>query len=142
MQGLVRRLMLGGLVLLLSGCVALGAPSKTLIQQALQLQVEQTQASLSQQLKLTPPQVEIRKLRVGDRSRLRIGDLPAYRIQGQFDLQLHQGRRQQLIKRSPFELYVQRQPEGKTWRLAVPAGSTTGAEQDWRTYALPLPTER
>jgi hypothetical protein len=142
MQGLVLRLVLGGLVLFLSGCVALGAPSKTVIQQALQLQVAQTQASLSQQLKLPAPTVGVRQIRVGDRSRLRIGDLPAYRIRGQFDLQPRQGRRQQSIKRSPFELYMQRQPEGKTWRLAVPAGSTTGLEQDWRTYALPLPTER
>ena len=140
MQGTMLRVVLVGLMLLLSGCVALGAPSKAIIQQALQLQVEQTQQRLSQQLKLSTPQIEIRKLKVGDRAALKIGDLSSYRVRGQFDLQISQGRRRQQTQAAPFEVFLQRQPEGKTWRLAVPAGSRNGVDQEWQTYALPLPT--
>jgi hypothetical protein len=141
MQGTMLRVVLVGLMLLLSGCVALGAPPKMIIQQALQLQVEQTQQALSQQLQLPSPQIEIRKLQLGDRTALKIDDLSAYRIRGQFDLQISQGRRRQKTQQAPFEVFLQRQTEGKTWRLAVPTRSRNALEQAWQTYALPLPTD-
>jgi hypothetical protein len=116
------RLMIAiALMILLSACGVAGRPNQGLVEKAIDLQLRQAQATLSQQLNHAPaadPNVRISHVRIKHQEPLTIEDLQAYRVQGTYDLTQKYADRQITQNNNPFELYLQRQVEGKTWRLA------------------------
>lgn len=126
------------LVVLLSACTAFGLPDRAVIRAGLTLQLQQTETQLSDQLRLATPIIRVRKLKIRDRQPLEIGGRPAFQVLGQADWQLQQSGQKQQIKAQPFELYLQRQPQARTWRLAIPQSSSQSERQEWSTYAIPL----
>lgn len=109
------------IVVLLSSCSIGGSPSRDLVKQAIALQVSQTQQALTQQLYSSsslPPKFEISQVHVTQRQPLTIQDLTAYRVQGTYDLTLEFPHRRVTQRQNLFEVYLQRQIEGKTWRAA------------------------
>jgi hypothetical protein len=117
-QGSLRVILAVILTGLLTACGASGLPNTSLVRKAIALQVSQTQQEISQQLRLDSPKVEVDRVQIKTRSPLTIQNLTAYRIEGDYDFTLKLGDRNVAQKDNPFEVYLQRQPEGKTWRLA------------------------
>lgn len=112
-------------------------PNTALVKRAIALQVAQTQRELSQQLRLELPEsakVEVDRVSVTTQEPLVIGNLRAFRVQGTYDFTLKLPKRQITQKRNPFEVYLQRQSEGKTWRLAQPQKGENGL--DWSTQRV------
>ncbi|WP_126147371.1 hypothetical protein [Synechococcus elongatus] len=126
------------LVLVLSACTAFGLPDRAVIRAGLTLQLQQTETQLSDQLRLATPIIRVQKLKIRDRKPLDIGGRPAFQVLGQATWQLQQSGQKQQIKAQPFELYLQRQPQARTWRLAIPQPSSQSDRQEWSTYAIPL----
>lgn len=117
-QGSLRVILAVILASLLTACGASGVPNTALVKKAIALQVSQTQQEISQQLRLDPPKVEVDRVQIRTRSPLTIQNLTAYQIEGTYDFTLKLGDRKVAQKDNPFEVYLQRQSEGKTWRLA------------------------
>lgn len=136
------RLFLTAILLgLLTACGTVGLePSSQLVQRAIALQLSQTQQQLSQQLQpyIRPqlPKFEINQLVITEQKPLVIQDLPAYRVRGTYDLTIEQSRRRVTQQQNPFEVYLQRQKEGKTWRLALPHEGGKNTEPTWLTYLI------
>ncbi len=115
------------LVLLLNGCSSV-EPNKEIVENAITLQTRLLQQQLQQMNKLTISHVNITQT-----TTLSIDKLTSYRISGTYDLKLP---KQQLSQqKNPFDIYLQRQKEGKTWRLALPKVAKNGAFT-WLTYAI------
>ncbi len=122
---------------LLTACgVGVPAPGGQLVQKAIALQVSQTQKQLSQQLFQQPSTFEIAQIRVTHEEPLLIQKLPAYHIQGTYNFTLQRSSHQVTQQQNHFDIYLQRQIEGKTWRLAIPQSSSTNTEPTWRTWLI------
>ena len=135
------RLVLTILLLLLTACTTVGLePSSQLVQRALALELEQTQQQLNQQLysseRPQPPSFEINRVVITQQEPLVIQDLPAYHVKGTYNLKLKLPGRQVNQQQNPFEVYLQRQKEGKTWRLALPQSIGKDTNPVWRTYLI------
>lgn len=115
------------LVLLLNGCSGV-EPNKEIVENAIALQTRLLQQQLQQISKL-----EISHVNVTQKQPLSIDKLTGYRISGTYDLKLPKQRLSQ--QKNPFDIYLQRQKEGKTWRLALPKMAKNGVFT-WLTYAI------
>jgi hypothetical protein len=104
----------------LTACGAGVGPSNQLVERAIALQLDQTQQELRQQLRLgsEPAQIQIRHLSIAKQTPLTIDNLQAFQVRGSYDFTLKLPKRQITRQQNPFEVYLQRQREGKTWRLA------------------------
>ena len=115
------------LVLLLNGCSSV-EPNKEIVENAIALQTRLLQQQLQQ---ISKPVIS--HVNVTQKQPLSIDKLTAYRINGTYDLKLPKQRLSQ--QKNPFDIYLQRQKEGKTWRLALPKVAKNGVFT-WLTYAL------
>ena len=61
--------------------------------------------------------------------------LPAFRIQGMYDLNLKLPKRSIEQPKKDFDIYLQLQKEGKTWRLLLPPGVNQDSSQ-WHSYLV------
>ncbi|HYW22285.1 MAG TPA: hypothetical protein VE956_23835 [Nodularia sp. (in: cyanobacteria)] len=125
------------LVVLLAGCGSVGLlPTTQLVQKAIALQVEQTQQQLNEKLNLDFQGFEIKALKIRQEQPLTIQSLPAFRVRGTYDLILNLPKRQLKQMQQPFEVYLQIQQEGKSWRLLVPAQDSKDSQKTWRSYLI------
>jgi hypothetical protein len=129
------------LVFFLTACSNVGtSPDSALIERALSLQLSQTQEELSQQLRLSYlPDVTIQKLNVFERSPLKIQNLQSFQIKGTCDYLVKLPTQNRTQRKAPFEVFLQRQKEGKTWRLAMQKPDETG-DRVWVTQRIPTET--
>lgn len=131
---MVRLIFTAILLVLLTACGNVGLePSSRLVQRAIALQVEQTQQQLSQQLGLNVLGFEINQVAVTKQEPLMIQNLAAYHVQGTYNVTLKLPRR--VTQQNPFDIYLQRQKEGKTWRLALPRMGND-PKLIWSTYLI------
>ncbi|TVQ48921.1 MAG: hypothetical protein EA365_00785 [Gloeocapsa sp. DLM2.Bin57] len=125
------------IVLMLTGCSgptpSLGfAPDGTIINKAIALALEQTQASLSEQLTTNLPTTEISNINVDELEPLYVGKLPTYHLRGTYVLKLQLSENNTEKQTNEFDIYVQRQIEGKTWRLLKKQPD----REEWFSYSL------
>ncbi len=128
-----------GLTVLLSGCGVTGkGPTKQLVEQAIALQLSQTQQLLGQQLKLSPTAstIAVQHITIAEQTPLIIDRLAAFRVRGTYDFSVKLPKRQVTQRHNPFDLYLQRQAEGKTWRAARLETAADGSPI-WITQRLP-----
>lgn len=111
-------------------------PSSQLVRDAIALQLNLTQQQLSQQLYTSPPSFKITRLQITQQEPLLIQKLPAYHIRGTYNLTVQLPQRQLTQQQNPFDVYVQRQKEGKTWRLARPQFTDKDTQAAWLTYLI------
>lgn len=138
LQRLIQGILLVFLVVGLTACGTEAALSNDIVQQAIALQFWQTQQVLSQQLQLAvpePKQIVIQHVVVTTKSPLTIQERSAYQLQGTYDFTLTQPQRQVTQRNNAFAIYIQSQPEGKTWRLAQRELDEEGHEK-WVTQAI------
>jgi predicted small lipoprotein YifL len=117
------------------------APSKQLVKKAVTLQVSQTQQQLTQQLQSSPSKFKITKVALKQLEPLFLGGLPTYHFLGTYNIQIGLSE-QETQQKNNFDIYIQRQKEGKTWRLLIPDNKdkTTKSKSTWRTYLIPFDT--
>jgi len=124
-------------LLLVGGCTRVGQPSRSVLLDALSLQIELTQGAIARALDLEAVGLpEVSRVRVEQQQAVPIGEDRGLRLVGRFDWRLPGDA---IRVDSPFELYLQQGPRGESWRLARPSGSSDGSRQDWITDPLPLP---
>jgi hypothetical protein len=124
----------------LTGCTGVAQPPRSVLLQALELQIQLTQGAIAEALALeaagTP---EVSRVRVAEQDTVRIGEAKGLRLVGQFDWRLAGD---PIRVDSPFELYLQRGERGQSWRLARPIGDPApdgaDSQQAWITDPLPL----
>lgn len=125
--------------LTLAGCQATGQPPRSVLLQALALQIELTQGAIAQALDLEAQGLpEVNRVRVEQQQRIAIGEGPGLRLTGRFDWRLPGD---PIRVDSPFELFLVRGDKGQTWRLARPVGGVDSV-QEWLTDPLPLKGDR
>lgn len=115
------------------------APSKQLVKSAIALQISQTQQQLTQQLQSSPAKLEITKVSFKQLEPLFLGGLPTYHFLGSYNLKIGLPK-QESQQKNAFDVYIQRQKEGKTWRLLIPENNDKKANSTWRTYLIPFST--
>jgi hypothetical protein len=139
---MVRLIVMVMLVVLLSACSGNPlTPTGKLVKRAITLQVEQTSVQLSKQLEVDFKGFEIKHLAIRQQKYQIINTLPAYRVQGTYDLKLKLPNRELMQDKKPFDIYMQLQKEGKTWRLLQPDNTqpeekTEAAKPTWRSYLI------
>lgn len=127
------------LAILLTACGTLGqGPGKDLVEQALILQLEQVQQELSQQLRLGEQSTEfkINRIAISTQTPLTINNLAAFHIVGSCNYTVKLPDHAIPQRKIPFEVYLQRQQEGKTWRVAFPR-TTENGDLTWITQRIP-----
>lgn len=129
------------LAIVLSACQAIApprefAPDGDLIKKAIALQLSQTERRLSEQLDASSPTVEINRIFVEKLDPLFIAKLPSYHLQGTYNLRLKLPRQEASQNNNHFDIYLQRQSEGKTWRLLRRETSSSERESRWTSYLI------
>ena len=135
---MIRAILALVLVGLLTAC-GNGIPglSNRIVQQAIALQVNQTQQTLAKQLRLSkPPKVEIKQVAIAKQEPLKIQGLSAYHLQGTYDLTLKLPSRQVTQEHNPFDVYLQQQPDQKSWKVAQLTQTEAEAEPTWVTEPI------
>ena len=112
------------------------APSKQLVRKAIALQVSQTQQQLTRQLQASPPKFEIAQVNLKQLEPLFIDDLPTYRVSGTYNLKIQLPQQQVTQRKNFFDVYLQRQKQGQTWRLLVPQSIGNNSQTSWHTYLI------
>lgn len=145
---LIFRLMLMGvLVLMLNACsvsFSLGGfqPTREVVQRAIALQLTITKTQLEQHLlahhlSTTPtPGYEVNRVEISAEDPLQIEGLLSYHIRGTYNLTLKLTDGRVTDRGNPFDIYLQRQKEGKTWRLAQPQSGGKNDAAVWATYLI------
>ncbi|MCU0536194.1 MAG: hypothetical protein MUD14_20090 [Hydrococcus sp. Prado102] len=127
-------------ILLLSACSSIKppiefAPDGEIVQKAIALQLSQTQQRIGQQLNASRPEFKITQISVKKIEPIAVGNLAAYHLTGTYNLTLILPRQQVKQKNNHFDLYLQRQIEGKTWRL-LKRNANSSQHNQWSSYII------
>jgi len=114
------------------------APDGAVVQQAIAFQLDRTQAELSRQLNASPPKTKISQITVQTIEAIAINGLPAYHLKGVYNLKLFLPRQTVTQPKNPFDLYLQRQQEGKSWRLLKRDIDPRTETVQWSSYLVDL----
>jgi hypothetical protein len=109
-------------------------PSRQIVSKAIAIQVALTQQQISQQLKLDFPTITVDHVRIQDQEPMTIQGLQSYLVKGNYDYSLKLKQRTVNQQDSAFEVYLQRQAEGKTWRLVQKQQDTDS--NAWLTWLV------
>jgi hypothetical protein len=125
------------LLILVTACTSLALlPTPELVQKAIAIQLEQTQQQLNQQLDLNFQKFNIQRISITQQQPLTIENLPAYRVQGNYDFTVKLAKRSFQQLKKPFEVYLQIQKEGKSWRLLIPEKNRQNLQSKWQSYLI------
>ncbi len=120
----------------LSACGPSDQPPRSVLLQALGLQIQLTQTAIARSLELEPAGApEVSRVRLEKQESIRFGEQRGIHLTGRFDWRLPADT---VRVDSPFEIFLERGERGESWRLAQPVGSSDGTSQDWITHPLPI----
>ncbi len=147
---ILRAIALTLLIGLLSSCsinlsVTGFQPTREVIQRAIALQLSQNQEELRQHLSQhgqsgnPMPNYEVNRVEIWEQDPLKINGLLTYHIQGIYNLTIQLPEKRVTDRKNNFDLYLQRQQEGKTWRVAKPIATEEKEQQTWATYLIKPP---
>ncbi len=112
------------------------APDGKIVQEAIVLQLKQRLNPLSEQLKTETPQLNISNITVKTIEPITITNLPSYHLTGTYNLRLILPRQNIKQTKNQFDVYLQRQAEGKTWRLLSKDNKTSTTKVSWKSYLI------
>ncbi len=118
------------------------APGGEIIKHAIARKLTLTEDRLSNQLQNpTSSEFQVKNVTVKTLNPIYIAGLPTYQINGTYTLKLKLPRQEVTQNKNEFEVYLQRQVEGKTWRLLIPEqgdGELEKQEQAtvWKSYLV------
>lgn len=134
---MIRFVLTAILLILITACSSIVLlPTPELVQKAVALQLEQTQQELNQQLDLNFQKfnIQLQRISITQQQPLTIENLPAYRVRGNYDLTVKLPKRSFKQVQRPFEVYLQIQQEGKSWRLLIPEKNRQYPQ--WHSYLI------
>lgn len=111
-------------------------PNQSLVQKAIALQVSQSYQQLAQRLHSTPPTLKVTQVKLKQLEPLFLDSLATYHIWGTYTLNVKLPSQHITQQQRPFDVYLQRQTEGKTWRLVIPERMERGYPVSWDTYLI------
>ena len=129
------------LIALLAGCSG-GKPPLSLaptgewVKKAIALQVRQSQENLSANLKAANPDVKISGISIKAIEPLYMAHLATYHITGSYNLELDLPNQKVTQKGNVFDIFLQRQKEGKTWRWLKREALNSGEDPLWTSYLV------
>ncbi len=112
------------------------APDGKIVKQAIALQLSQRLNPLSEQLKTQKPQLDISNINVKKIDPVTISNLPSYHLTGTYNLKLILPSQKVKQNQNKFDVYLQRQAEGKTWRLLSKDNKTSDQDSVWKSYLI------
>jgi hypothetical protein len=112
------------------------APNGEIVAQALLLQIQQTENRLAQELNLPEPQLSVSKIKIKTIEPIYVANLAAYHLSGTYNLKMKQSHKTIQQQNNAFELFLQRQVEGKTWRLLRKNVVDKDRENQWSSYLI------
>ncbi|BAP18518.1 hypothetical protein [cyanobacterium endosymbiont of Epithemia turgida] len=112
------------------------APDGEIVEKAIVLQLSQNFQSLSNQLNTTPPQLKINQIQVKQLDSILVEQLFTYHLQGTYNLKLMFSRQIKEQKKNRFDIYLQRQIEGETWRLLKREYNLSYETTQWKSYLI------
>lgn len=128
------------LLIMLTACSSIALlPTPELIEKAIAIQLKQTQEELNQKLDLHLQKLQLQHLYIVEQQPLTIENLPAYRVTGSYDVNVRLAKRRFTQLQKPFDIYLQIQKEGKSWRLLIPEKSQKNSENTpskWQSYLI------
>lgn len=141
------------LILLLTVLTACGgntppkglAPGREIVKHAIARQLTLTENRLTTQLdNPSETDFEIQNLNIQSLNPLYIADLPTYKINGTYRLKLNLPRQEITQDKNEFQVYLQRQVEGKTWRLLIRETASAPTDEEnqkdevtaWASYLV------
>jgi hypothetical protein len=133
---MIRFVLTGILLLLMTACTSLALlPTYDLVEKGIMIQLEQTQQGLQQKVDLDFQKFDIKGVSITQQQPLNIGNLPAYRVQGTYDLIFKLPNQEISQLQKPFDIYLQIQREGKSWRLLLPEKKDR-TPSIWHSYLI------
>ncbi|NJL83315.1 MAG: hypothetical protein HC890_10850 [Chloroflexaceae bacterium] len=142
MLGRFHRLLAVGLICVLLGACSAArpplelAPPGDIVQKAILLQLELAQQRLAEQLDTPQPRPKIGSISVKQLDPLYTDSLATYHLQGTYNLRL-QLPHQEISQSNPFDIFLQRQIEGKSWRLLREENQGENQQSQWFSYLVP-----
>jgi hypothetical protein len=112
------------------------APDVEIVEKAIVLQLSQNFQRLSNQLNTTLPQLKINQIQVKQLDSILVAQLFTYHLQGTYNLKLMFSRQIKEQKNNRFEIYLQRQIEGETWRLLKREYNLSYETPTWKSYLI------
>lgn len=95
------------------------APSPSIIEKALTFKVEYEQKSLSRQLTEKKLNFTITEINIKKIEPIILFDLPTYHLEGNYKIKFSKNSHQNTSVTNTFNLDLQRQSTGKTWRILL-----------------------
>lgn len=134
---MIRVILIIVLLVVLSSCGTVGLlPNTQLVEKAIAIQLQETQAQLNRQLDTDFLGFEIKDLRIKREEPLTIQNLPAFRVLGTYNLTVKLPTQQFKKSQQPFEIYLQIQQQGKSWRLLLPEKQSQDTPSTWHSYLI------
>ncbi len=125
------------LIFFITACNLVFVTDKALVEKAIALQINLSQEQITQQFRQkSPPPLKINRVVITDVESLKLQNLPTFRVMGTYDFTLEYPQRQILHKQNPYQVYLQQQKEGKTWRLLRRQKKPGDNETQWFTYLI------
>jgi alanyl-tRNA synthetase len=125
------------LMVLVTACNSLVLrPTHELVQKAIALQLGKTQEQIAQQLNLDSQKFDINHLSITEQKLFNIENLPTFRVRGTYDLTVKLLHRSFTEPQKGFEVLLQIQQEGKTWRLLLPEKTSSQMMPIWHSYSI------
>lgn len=121
------------------------APGRDIVKHAIARQLTLTENRLTTQLdNPSETDFEIQNLNIQSLNPLYIADLPTYQINGTYRLKLNLPRQAITQDKNEFQVYLQRQVEGKTWRLLIRETASAPTDEEnqeekataWASYLV------
>ena len=112
------------------------APDGKIVEKAIVLQLTQNFQHLSNQLNTTLPQLKINKIQVKQLNSILVAQLSTYHLQGTYNLKLMFPRQIKKQRKNRFDIYLQRQIEGETWRLLRREYNLPDDTPQWKSYLI------
>jgi len=116
-----------------------------MIKHAIARQLTLTEDRLTTQFnRSTPTNFDVKNLKVKMLNPLYIADLPTYEVSGTYTLKLNLPRQEITQQKNEFDIYLQRQAEGKTWRLLIRDNTASSSSEEkseeqvtaWASYLI------
>ena len=121
-------------------------PPQAIVEQAIALEINQTQQQLQQQLfrgstefpagRVDHVKVKKQQSQTLPSERAASSKLNGYRVEGTYDLIVETPSQRSTRRQNPFEVYLQYDSEGKTWSLAQPLPPDAEGQIFWETRSL------
>ncbi|MDY6939459.1 MAG: hypothetical protein SWY16_17545 [Cyanobacteriota bacterium] len=128
------------LLFLLNACSLTDRPpDRTVVRQAISVQIDRVQQDLVQKLKLEKvPTWKIEKISIWEQQPVEIQYVPGFAVRGAYDLTLKLPSQTVARKNNPFEVYLQSQADSKHWRIARPHPNPTNSGVEWEIDPIEL----